>query len=57
MSSCDLFTHIPQGCFIDTGAISELTLKDIGKINQYQNHNKAQRNVNHVHDSFLVNLP
>ena len=30
------FTHILQGCFPGTGAIIQASLKDMGKIYQYQ---------------------
>ena len=36
----------------DCPSASEVTLKDVGKVNQYQNHNKTQQSTNQVQDSW-----
>ena len=56
-NSCDLFSHIFQGSFIDTGSYncpsaSEITLKDMDKMDCYQITTKHEPN--HVHNSWNV---
>ena len=60
MNSHEVFIHIHQGCFADTGAIARLPQcqwskpDGYGKNQSMYNHNKAQQSKNRVHISWDI---